>query len=79
MHLGEAPDQVQPETQAALGAVQRVAHLGEEVEDPGQHLGRDAHAVVADPEDHIGSLDRDREADLAAVLGVLGRIVQQVG
>ena len=79
MHLGEASDQVQPEPEPALRAVQRVADLGEQVEDAGQHFGRDAHAVVADPQDHLGPLDGDAQTDLAAVLGILGRVVQQVG
>ncbi len=59
--------------------VERVIDLGEQVEDPRQHLGRNADPVVANPEHHLGPLGRGRQADLPAGLSVLGRIVQQVG
>ena len=42
VHRHEGPDQGQADPQPALRAVERALDLGEQVEDPGEHLGGDA-------------------------------------
>ena len=44
----QAPHDRQPEPEPALRAIERLTLLHEQVEDPRQHLRRDADAVVAD-------------------------------
>ena len=79
MHLHQASHQSQSQAQTALRMVERMVDLGEQVENLREHLGGNADAGVANPEHDLGSLDSDAQADLSAGLGVLGRIVQEVG
>ena len=78
MHVDQAPHEGQSDSQSSLGPVERAIDLCEHLEDPGQHVRRDADAVVAHPHDHRVSLPLGREPDLPAALGVLGRIIEQV-
>ena len=55
VHLDELLDERQADPEPALGAGHRAVPLGEEVEDAGQELGRDADARVPDPDDDLGS------------------------
>ena len=48
VHLDELLDQGEPDAEPPLGAGERAVHLGEEVEDLGQHLRRDADPGVPD-------------------------------
>ena len=47
VEFGETPDEREPDPQAPAGAVERVVHLGEQVEDLGQHLGIDPDSGIA--------------------------------
>ena len=78
VHLDQPLHQRQADAQPALRALQRPVHLGEHVEDAGQHLGRDADAGVPDPDHRLLAVPLDGEPDAPAALGVLGGVVQQV-
>ena len=47
MQLDQAVHERQPDTEAALAAIERALALLEDLEDVGQQLGVDADAVVA--------------------------------
>ena len=48
MEFGQAPDQRQAQTGAAVGAAVAVVNLLEGAHQPGQAVGRDADAAIAD-------------------------------
>ena len=73
VQLDELTHQRQTNAQAALRAVQRAAHLREQVENAAQHVRLDADAVVAHAQHRLVSLAARRQADSAAAVGVLGR------
>ena len=78
VHLDELLDERQADPEPALGAGQRAVPLGEEVEDAGQQLGRDADARVPDLDDDVRPLAAGRERDAAPGVGVLGGVGQEV-
>ena len=79
MHLDQASDQGQADPQAALGAGERLVGLGEQVKDAWQHLVAQADAGVLDSDQRIVSPTFGREGDRTARLGVLGRVIQEIG
>ena len=79
VHLDQALDQREADAQAALRPFERPIYLGKHLEDPRQHVGRDADAGIAHAHHGVASLALDGERDLAAALGVLGGVVEQVG
>ena len=78
VHLHQALDQAQADAQPALGAVEAPLGLHEQVEDVRQLLGGDADARVPDPEHRAPPSRPAVSADVAARVGVLGGVVQQV-
>ena len=52
MQFDETADDREAEPQSALGAINRLRFLREQVEHPRKHLGLDADAAVADFEHH---------------------------
>ena len=78
MQFGQPAHQRQPDPQAALGAVDVAAHLGEHVEHGGKRLGRDANPGVAHRHQRLPRLGPGRHRDAPAGRGVLGRVVEQV-
>ena len=68
----------QPDAQAPLRAGERAVRLGEQVEEPGEHLGGDPDPVVPDPDDHLAVLDPGGELDASTRRGVLGGVGQEV-
>ena len=78
MHLRHVAAQREPDAQAALGRRARALFLCEEIEDALQRLGRDAAAVVRHHADHVAVFHAHLQADVAATVGVLRGIGQQV-
>ncbi len=78
MHLHQAANQGQTQPQASLRVVERVIDLREKVEDSRQHLGRNADAVIADPENDVGPFARGRQADLSAGLVYLAALFSRL-
>jgi hypothetical protein len=78
VHLHQSLHQRQADSEPALRAVERPFALGEEVEGRGEHLGRDAHAVVLDRDAQLGAVAPAGEDDASAARRELGRVVQQV-
>ena len=69
----QAAHQGQAQAQASFRPLARALHLGERLEDPRQHVGRDPHPGVADA-DHPGlPLAPHDEADRAAAASPLAR------
>lgn len=79
MHLGESARQREPDAQPALPAIARAFSPREHLEHLGQHLGRDAHARVADGNRRRIALVPDADHDIAAIIRVLGRVAEQIG
>ena len=78
VHLDELLDERQADAEPAFGAGHRPVPLGEEVEDAGQQLGRDAHARVPDLDDDVVALAPGREPDAAPGVGILRGVRQEV-
>ena len=74
----DLPGQGQPDARALLGPGLRSVDLGETVEDPLEHVGRDADAGVLDRHGHGVVLVLDVDRDLAALGGELEGVGQQV-
>ena len=80
MQLDEVADDRQPESEAAPRAVRGLTLLREHVEDVRQELAGDADAGVASPRSTISlALATRLDGDVAARVGVLGGVGQQVG
>src|SRR5689334_2232501 len=78
VEINQAPDQRKTDTEPSRLAVERVIGLREEVEHLWQHVPGDAGAVVAYADHGLLGLLRHADGELAARLGVLGRVVQEV-
>ena len=78
VHLGELPDDGEPDAQAPFRAGDGTLALREELEHVGQFLGRNADAVVAHRDDDVVSFPRGGQPDSAPALGVLRGVCQQV-
>ena len=78
MELDQSAGQREPYAEAALGAGQRLLDLGEQIEDPRQHLGRDPDAVVAHAQHDLAPLAIARHRDLPTSRCVLRRVLEQV-
>ena len=80
VHLDQPLDERQPDPKPALRPVERAIRLGEQVEHGGEQVGGDADPVSRTRIDRRrrrrGSAAR---SDAPARVGVLGRVVQQVG
>ena len=76
MHLHEAPDQRQADSEAAPTTSLR---LGEHLEDLGELLGRNPDALVAHTDPHLLSLAFGEHPDATVVLAELGGVVQEIG
>ena len=79
MQVDQAFHQRQADAQAALAALDRMGDLGKERKDILEHGCCDADAIVADPDQVFGLGKLHGDADAAALVGVLGGIVDQVG
>ena len=81
VHLHQRADQGQADPQAALATDrERLVGLGEQVEDVGEQLRRDADAVVADADQRLRPLLRGLQPrSRRRCVGVLGGVVQEVG
>src|SRR3954462_3015381 len=78
VHLDEAAHEREPETEPALGAIERSLTLGEEVEDAAEQILLDARAVVADGDDDLVALAPAGEGDPPARVRVLRGVGEQV-
>src|SRR3989344_5517819 len=78
MHLDHALGQREPDVQAS-GAPSAALILAERVKDLRQVLRVDADAVVFDRNHKVVPLARCRQLDVAAAVGILGGIGEQVG
>ncbi len=78
VQLGQAADERQADTQAALGPVERLVDLDEEVEDVPLHLGGDPDAGVPYGQDGFVALSCQGDRNSASRLGVLGGVIQQI-
>jgi hypothetical protein len=76
LRASTVPHQGQPEPKPARRPVP--VGLGEHVEHPVQHVGRDADPGVPDLHHRVAPLPLGRQGHPAAAVGVSGRIVQQV-
>src|SRR5581483_11872012 len=79
VHFDQAAYQGEPDAEPSLSPAVCAVPLGEQVEHLGQHVGRDAHAVVPHGQDGIRAVAPGREPDVAPRLGVLRGVVEQVG
>ena len=79
VQLGQAADERQADAQAALGPIERLVGLDEQVEDVLLHLRGDPDARVADGQDRLIVLAARRGRDSAARIRVLRGVIQQVG
>src|SRR5439155_9136798 len=75
----DVPHDGEPEAEAAVRAVRARVRLAEAVEDVGQELGADAPPAVAHLEAHAVAGALDAEDDLAAGVGELDRVREEVG
>ena len=78
VHLHHRLDQRQADAQPVARAFQGRVHLGEHLEEVRKLLGRDADAVVPHAHDHLRAFVGDRQPDVAAPVGELARVVEQV-
>jgi len=78
MHFDELLDDRQTDAQAALSAGRRMVDLVEEIKRLRQLFWRDADSGILDPDDDVGALIQRRRPYGAAILAVLGGVVQQV-
>ena len=78
VQLDERLDQCQPESQAALRAIQRALALHKRIEEPLEQLRRDADARVGDFQEGAVTVSRDAHRHAAARGRVLQRIAKQV-
>ena len=78
MQLDQTSHERQSDPEPAPRTIQRMVRLHEEIEDVFLHLGRDADPGVSHSQHGLVALSRQRERDLAAGLGVLRGVVQQV-
>src|SRR5438128_3473816 len=79
MQFDQTPDQGETDAQPALGAIERMVNLGEEVKDVSEHFRGDADAAVAHAEYGVRAFARDTQAYAAAFLSELGGVVEKVG
>ena len=56
----------------------RLAFLDKEVKDPWQHVGANAHAVIADAHDGVVGDPLSNDGDLAALFGVFRGVREQI-
>ena len=75
----QAAHQRQADAEPALCAAVRAIDLREHVEHRRELVGRDADAVVADGDDGAAVAPSAAAPDVAAGVGVLGGVVEQVG
>ena len=78
VQLDQAADHRQADAQTALGAVQGGVGLGEQVEHPRQHVGRDARARIPDPDRRRVAFPPGRQGDVPALPGELDGVVEEV-
>ena len=78
VHLQQPAHQGEPDPETAVRVMRVAVELGEQVEDPGQHLRGNADAVVAHPDFDLRPLAADAETDAPSPLGVFGRVAQDV-
>ena len=78
MQLGQAPHQREPDAEAAARAVDGVVRLHEQIEDLRQHVGRDADALVGDPQHGVVAFAADEHADDAVAARELERVGNEV-
>src|SRR6185503_19272183 len=76
--LHEPPHETQPYAEPSVEARGRTIALGEHLEDPLHHLGRDSDPVVPDADYERPVLRSRIEADPAAVRRELGRVPEEV-
>ena len=55
VQLGQSARERETDAEAAAAAIHRVARLPEQLEQAGQHVGRDARAVVLDGNDDVAA------------------------
>src|ERR1700745_4249428 len=79
MQLDEPADEREAEPHPTLRAVQCLSALGEDLEDLRQQLWLDSLTVVADAKLRLLADAVERNLDLAACLGVLDRVLEQIG
>jgi hypothetical protein len=79
VQLEQALRQREADAEPWLCRAARQAGLHEHVEDARQRVRRDADAVVAHTNDDVVILPLCAERDFAARIGVLGRVVEEVG
>ena len=78
VHLNQLPHQREANAKTALRPCFRPIHLRKHLEDPGQHVARNADAVVTHADNRITSLPFRREPNVPPAFRVLRRVVQQV-
>jgi hypothetical protein len=78
VQLDEALHHGQTDAKAPARPIDGGVELGEQLEDVGQHLGRDALAGVANAEHGLIAVASEGDLDLTTRRGVDGGIVQQV-
>lgn len=74
----EAADDRQAEAEPTLGAVDRARALDEPIEQIGEQVGRDPHAVVAHDHDDLVIDAFAEQRDPALAVGVLGRVGEEI-
>ena len=75
----EAFDEGQADAEATLRAMNVAIDLHEHRKDVRQHLGGDPGARILDGYQGLAFIGFEADSDLAARLGILGGVVQQVG
>ncbi len=79
MQLNEHADKGKTDPKPPVRAIDRAVDLGEQIEDPGQHLRRDPDSCIADSNDDLASGTARADRDATALIGVFGGVVQQIG
>lgn len=74
MHLDEPPDNEQANSDAALRTIEGATALHEQIEQARQEFGDDAGTVIDHAHHGIGTVLEAFDADVAARVGVFGRI-----
>ncbi len=78
MHFNQPPHHREADAKAALLAIQRPFHLREQIEDPQQHVARDADARVGHANHRVRRAGLHLHADFTTVVGVLRGVVNEI-
>src|SRR6185369_15789527 len=79
MQLDDALHERQPDSQTALGALERLIRLREQIKHPGQKVRRNTYAVVAHAQLDTAASCLSTHVDVPSLGSVFGSVVENIG